>query len=236
VPTKQVEISTRFIEVQTGSDNALGIDWSTANASFKAFNKGFSTATADLVRFARGNFEAQLGALMQTNRATLVNEPRVVTQNNQEAEFEFDTVIPYFTPNITYNNFGQQTVQYVETDATVDNMLDVTPRINADDSVTMDLYPEISDQIGSVAAPDNSTQVPIITTEYVETEVTVADGETVVIGGLMRKNETLTEKQTPLLSNIPIIGGLFRSKETVTSNSELLIFVTPRIVHQVPTQ
>ncbi|MFO7945710.1 MAG: hypothetical protein R6V19_02700, partial [Armatimonadota bacterium] len=83
--------------------------------------------------------------------------------------------------------------------------------------------------------PDGSSY-PIITEQEVYTSVTVQDGESIVMGGLIRKDNSVTHQETPLLSKLPVIGKLFRSKSYKTSNSELLIFVTPKIVRDVPAQ
>jgi len=109
------------------------------------------------------------------------------------------------------------------------------PRINADDTITIELYPILEDQVGEVVGPNGET-MPIIVSQEVSTTVTVADGDTIVLGGLIRKNEAYTFQNTPLLSKLPVIGKLFRSKRARSSNSELLIFVTPRIIREVPPQ
>lgn len=236
-PSKQVEISTRFIEVQTSASEALGIDWTMANGSLEFFNQGFAPGEAvnTVVRFARGNFEATLAALISSGRGTVVNEPSVVAMNNQYAEINFSTTIPYFVANISYNQFGQRTVDFTNEEIDVENFLFIQPRINADDTVTVMLEPELEDVVGEVEGP-NGERVPIVTSQFITTTVRVADGETVVMGGLIRKQETFTLRETPLLSQIPIIGKLFQGRRTVKNNSELLVFVTPKIVRDVPTQ
>jgi type II secretory pathway component GspD/PulD (secretin) len=236
-PTKQVEIATKFINITTTADKALGIDWSLSNGSLEFFNQGFAPGEAvnNVIRFARGRFEGQLNALLSSGRATVINEPHVIAMNNQYAEVNFSTTIPYFTANISYNQFGQRTVDFTSDFVDVENSLWVVPRINADDSITVHLEPELQDNVGEVEGP-NGERIPIITTQYVSTTVRVADGETVVLGGLVRKDESMTLRETPLLSSIPIIGKLFRGKRVNKSNSELLIFVTPRVVHEAPAQ
>lgn len=235
-PAKQVEIATKFVEVQTTSDNALGIDWSMDNGSLAFRASGFAPgSTQNMVTFARGRFEATLTALLSTGRATVINEPHVITMNNQFAEINFLTTIPYFSAQIEYNQFGNRTVTYTDEEVDVENSLWVVPRINADDSITVYLEPTLEDQVGTVVSPEG-TSIPITTSQYVSTQVRVADGETIVLGGLMRKDESSNSKETPLLSRIPIIGKLFRSQSVSKRNSELLIFVTPRIVRDVPKQ
>ena len=125
------------------------------------------------------------------------------------------------------------TTTYNIESVSVSNTLEVTPRINGDDSITMYLTPTISDTPGVVTAPDGSTY-PIVSSQSVTTQVTVNDGETLAIGGLMRKNESVNIHKTPLLSQIPIIGRLFTATQKNINNSELIILVTPQIVRPLP--
>jgi len=231
-----VELSVKFIEVTTDAQEALGIEWSVSNGSLEFFNRGLLPGTAtSQVKFSRGRFDAVLGALLSSGRATVVNEPHVLAQNNQYAHIEFTTTIPFFSAQISYNQFGQRTVDFTNDSVDVTNSLDIVPRINADDSVSVFLSPELDDVAGQVQGP-NGEVIPIVTYQYVETTIRVQDGETVVLGGVIRKQEGSTLVETPLLSRIPIIGKLFTKRETIKNNRELLIFVTPRIVRDVPQQ
>jgi type II secretory pathway component GspD/PulD (secretin) len=108
------------------------------------------------------------------------------------------------------------------------------PRINADDSVSLYLMPNVSNVAGYVEAPDGS-RAPIITYQTVETMVRVKDGETMVLGGLITKDDSTTKLHTPLLSRIPVLGKLFDSRSKTLNDTELLIFVTPRILRDAPT-
>jgi general secretion pathway protein D len=235
LPIKQVEIATKFLQIQTNLNKAFGINWSVDNGSLGFFDEGLTPGGGESqITFTRGNFTATLQALLSTGRAQLINEPRVTCQNNQEAEVEFETQIPYYTGSTTYNQFGFGTTTYTVQAVSVTSGLEVTPRINKDDSVTMALEPQIEDQVGTVTAPDGSSTVPIITEETVETQVTVNDGETLVIGGLIRRNDTVTLNKTPLLSDIPVIGNLFTGNSYANTDSELVIMVTPHIVRDLP--
>lgn len=235
VPVKQVEISTKFIEVDVTKDDAMGIDWTVSDGSLEFFNLGFAPGEAvnNVVRWARGRFEATLGILKTENRGRIVNEPHIVTQNNMPAYISFYTSIPYWTATITYDQFGQRNVDYEQEEIDVEQTLEVTPRINADDTITMFLMPIMEDQGPDVIGPDGQ-RLPIIMTQEIETQVNVADGETLALGGMIRKRETLNHRLTPLLSEIPVIGKLFRSKYVTEQHSELIIFVTPRILRELP--
>ncbi len=235
-PAKQVEISAKFIEVETTHDTAFGIDWFVSNGSLEWFNLGFAPGEGiNVGRFKRGRFEAELRTLISEGRAQIINEPRVTTQNNMPAEVQFSTEIPYFYATITYNQFGQREVDYESDTVSVMQALYVTPRICEDDTIVLDLEPEIDDQVGTVVGPTGET-LPIVSTQTVYTQVRIPDGDTLVIGGMIRRNETFNTKKTPLLSEIPIIGELFKSKKKSIRNSELLIFVTPRIIRPIPRQ
>lgn len=237
-PAQQVEISCKFVSINVNDTKSFGIDWQTSNGQLEFWNLGFAPADAvnNVVRFARGAFQAELRAAVSSGRATVLAEPIVTTQNNLPAEINFYTEIPYFIAVVTYNEFGNREVDFETDYAYIDNMLSVTPRINADDSVTMEIYPEIDQQVGTVEGP-NGERIPITSNWYIYVpQVTVADGETLVIGGIISKSQDEQTRKTPLLSEIPLIGNLFQSKRRTISNSETLIFVTPRIVRPIPRE
>lgn len=236
IPQKQVEIATKWIDVQTTAAEALGIDWSVTNGAWEIFNLGFAPGEAvnNGIRYGRGRWWAELAVLQNQSQATVINEPRVVCMNGMPGIIAFQTEIPYFSATISFNQFGQRTVDYTSDVVTVSNELSVVPQINPDDSVKMLLAPQLEDQVGTVEGP-NGERIPIITSQYVETMVRVPDGETVVLGGVIRADESVNVRKTPLLSEIPIIGKLFQSKRVEKTNSELLIFVTPRIVRDAST-
>jgi hypothetical protein len=235
-PTKQVSISTKFVQVETSLDTSFGIDFFVDNGAVGFFNQGLAPATGlTVVRFTRGKFTAELRTLINQGRAQIINEPRVTTANNMPAEVEFTTTIPYYSANVSYNEFGFRTVDYTSESVDVTNALYVTPRINKDDSVTLDLQPQIQDQVGTVTGP-NGESIPITTSQSVLTRVTVADGETLAIGGLIRRNDSVSTRRTPLLSDIPIIGNLFTGETKTLRNSELVILVTPQIIREMPKE
>lgn len=231
IPQKQVEIATKWIDVQTTAAEAMGIDWSVTNGAWEIFNLGFAPGEAanNGIRYGRGRWWAELAVLVNTSQATVINEPRVVCMNGMPGTIAFETEIPYFSATVNFNQFGQRTVDFTSDSVTVSNELSVVPQINPDDSVKMLLAPQLEDQIGTVEGP-NGERIPIVSSQYVETMVRVPDGETVVLGGVIRADEAVNVRKTPLLHEIPIIGKLFQSKRVEKTNSELLIFVTPKIV------
>jgi len=237
VPSKQVEISTKWIDVSTTASRALGIDWAVTNGALEIFNLGFAPGEAvnNGIRYGKTRWWAELAVLENNSMATVINEPRVTCMNGMPGSIAFETEIPYFAATISFNQFGQRTVDYTSDFVTVSNELSVLPQINPDDSVQMYLAPQLQDQVGTVEGP-NGERIPIITTQFVETMVRVMDGETVVLGGVIRKDESVNLRRTPLLADIPIIGKLFQSRRTETTDTELLIFVTPKIVRDMATE
>ena len=148
----------------------------------------------------------------------LLSKPKVITQNNEKATVKQGTKIPIQT---TINN--TISVQYV--DAVL--KLEVTPQITAEGTVFMDVLVEntaIDTGIPRVQG------VPALDTEAAETKVTVADGGTVVIGGIIISSQRIDIQQTPIVGSIPLIGNLFKRTSVNTQSQELLFFLTPRIM------
>ncbi|MGQ9526074.1 MAG: type II secretion system protein GspD, partial [Armatimonadota bacterium] len=104
-------------------------------------------------------------------------------------------------------------------------ILDVTPRISRNGYVTIDVIQEANEFQGFTAF-----NAPLVSRRSTQTTVTVRDGQTVVIGGLMKDSETTTFSKVPVLGSLPIIGSLFRSKDKTKAKTELMVFLTPRVV------
>ncbi len=148
----------------------------------------------------------------------LLSKPKVITQNNEKATVKQGTKIPVQT---TINN--TISVQFI--DAVL--KLEVTPQITAEGTVFMDVLVEntqIDPGITRVMG------IPALDTESAETKVTVADGGTVVIGGIIISSQRTDISQVPLVGSLPLIGHLFKRTSVTTSSQELLFFLTPRII------
>ena len=148
----------------------------------------------------------------------LLSKPKVITQNNEKAVVKQGTKIPVST---IVNN----TVSVEFVDAVLE--LDVTPQITAEGTIFMDVTVE-NDQI------DNGIErvqgIPAIDTQSAETKVTVNDGATVVIGGVIITNQQTSVDQVPFVGSVPILGNLFKHTTVSSTSQELLFFLTPRIL------
>lgn len=148
----------------------------------------------------------------------LLSKPKLITQNNQKATVKQGTKIPIQT--IVNNTVS---VQFV--DAVL--QLSVTPQITGDGTVFMDVQVE-NDQIDQSIPRVNG--IPAIDTQAAETKVLVSDGGTVVIGGIIVSTQSTNIQQVPLLGSLPVVGNLFRHTTVSSNASELLFFLTPRIL------
>ena len=167
--------------------------------------------------------DLELTALQAEGNGKIVSTPRVIATNQHEARIRQGVEIPYQEAASS----GATTTQFKEAVLS----LTVTPQITPDDRIIMDLL-VTKDNVGKEVASANGGNVPSIDTRSVTTSVVVSDGQTVVLGGIYETEIRETVNKVPVLGDIPGLGYLFRSRSTVNNNAELLIFVTPKILHE----
>jgi type IV pilus assembly protein PilQ len=161
--------------------------------------------------------EAVLHALAERNQVNLLSRPRVVTMDNQESVIEVGDQIPFKK----LNQFGVTSFEFK--DATV--QLVVKPHIIGSEFILLEVAPKADFQNGFT--PDGT---PIISTRKASTKVKVRNGETIVIGGLIRDSLIKNEQKVPILGDIPLLGLLFKSTKSTKVKTELIIFITPVIL------
>ncbi len=175
-----------------------------------------------------GNYlNMTLNAAIKNGKAKVLSEPKVSTFNNNEANINVTTQIPYTTTTNTPGTSGvviTTSVNYITTGIS----LKVTPRVDIDGRVTMKLNPSVSQVSTTVATATGGA--PGVDTRSADTMVMTKDGETTVIGGLIYDNNADTTYKVPLLGDIPLLGWLFKKHVTARQRLELLIFVTPHII------
>jgi type IV pilus assembly protein PilQ len=180
---------------------------------------GLSFLTGDVI------LDLELSALEAEGEGEVVSTPRVVTANQAEAFIQQGVEIPY--ENSTSS--GATAVQFK--DAVLE--LKVTPLITPDNRIQMDLGIK-QDTVGQIYVGRNGSQIPSIDTRELETTVLVANGDTVVLGGIFQDETSSSEDKVPWLGDIPGVGALFRRRANASQKRELLIFVTPTIVEDRP--
>jgi len=168
--------------------------------------------------------DLELTALEAEGRGEIVSTPRVITANQKEARIEQGVEIPYQQSSSS----GASTIQFKKAVLS----LTVTPQITPDNNIIMDLKVH-KDNVGDIISTGGlGGTVPSIDTRSVETQVLVADGQTVVLGGIYETERRETINKVPFLGDIPFLGNLFKSKSRIDNKAELLIFVTPRILEE----
>ena len=167
--------------------------------------------------------DLELSALQAEGRGEVISSPRVITANQKEANIKQGVEIPYQESSSS----GATTTQFKEAVLS----LTVTPQITPDDRIIMDLR-VTKDSVGEVVTTERGGQVPSIDTRSVETQVLVNNGQTVVLGGIYETEQNEVYTKVPYLGDLPGLGLLFRSTSIQTDKTELLIFVTPKILKE----
>jgi type IV pilus assembly protein PilQ len=198
--------STQTIDLE----NSDVVDFGVTDASASAFAIGYQTADFLL--------DLELSAIETEGRAEIVSQPRVITADGQTASIESGTEIPY----LQASSSGASNVAFKSAVL----RLEVTPQITPDDRIIMDLVIN-QDSVGEL-----TTAGPAIDTNAVETQVLVENGETIVLGGIFRSEEITQVSKTPFFGDLPLIGALFRRTSQQEEKSELLVFITPRLVKE----
>ena len=167
--------------------------------------------------------DLELSALQAEGRGEVISSPRVITANQKEANIKQGVEIPYQEASSS----GATTTQFKEAVLS----LTVTPQVTPDDRIIMDLL-VTKDSVGETVTTERGGSVPSIDTRSVETQVLVNNGQTVVLGGIYETEQGETVTKVPYLGDIPFLGVLFKSKRVASQKSELLIFVTPKILKE----
>jgi general secretion pathway protein D len=174
------------------------------------------------------NVGALLRALQSDGDVNILSTPNIVTMDNQKAEIMAGENIPVITGQLQSTSTGSSISNSVER-KDVGVTLKLTPQIMSDETVRLDIYQEIS-AVTTIAGLDANVVGPSTTKRTVSTSVVVKDGETIVIGGLMRDNVNSSMSKVPLLGDIPLFGWFFRYKTTKVEKTNLIIFITPTII------
>ena len=170
--------------------------------------------------------ELELSAAQIEGRGEVVSSPRVITADSHTAKIEQGVEIPYFS----LSDDGQPTLNFRKAVLS----LEVTPQITPDDRVIMDLDVH-KDSQGELVTFGGAAGIsaPSIDTRQVQSQLLVDNGQTVVLGGIYETEQSKQTTRVPFFSEIPILGALFRTNRVVDERSELLIFVTPKILQGV---
>jgi len=208
------------INENTGLPEGGGHDWVLGTDLGVAAGGGFSfTLTGE-------DFTFLLRTLQGEGRTEILARPSIMVQDGQAATISIGDQVPIVKSASVSEGVVIPSVEYV--DATV--KLSVTPIINPDNFVNMYIKPEIKNVSQSSQDLGNGILAPIINTREAETSVTIKDGETIIIGGLITGNAIDSESKMPIAGDIPLLGNLFRRTSKESRRTELLIILTPRVM------
>lgn len=228
-PTPQVEIQCKVIDVDASFSRGLGINWTLKGLESRIVRADVRSGPEESSIVGYGVFNlgtlpslAQVNAVIsmleETGKAKTISAPRITAVDNEKAQILGGQRFGIPTRDMS----GNTVIQFY----TVGTKLEVTPHINSLEEITMEIHAEVSELDRASALAGR----PIITTSEADTKVLVKDGNTVVIGGFIRRKETKSVTGIPLLKSIPILGALFRETTTSVEDRELLIFITPTII------
>jgi len=167
--------------------------------------------------------DLELSAAQAEGRGEIKSSPHVITANQKEASIEQGVEIPYQQAASS----GATTVEFKKAVLA----LKVTPQITPDNRIILDLNVK-KDSVGSVIVTSGGVGVPSIDTREISTQVLVNDGQTVVLGGILETEQREDTTKVPYLGDIPVLGHLFKTTRKQNNKDELLIFVTPKILHE----
>jgi len=247
IPVRQVMIEARIVEANVGYDKALGVQWggstnasgnskvtvggtglvttatgTTANLNSTYVDLGAANATSGIgISFLTNNtlLDLQLSAMEKTGNGEVVSQPKVVTSDKETAKILKGTEVPYQEASSS----GATSVAFKEAALS----LEVTPQITPDNRIIMEV--KVTKDEPDYANALNG--VPPIKKNQVNAKVLVADGETIVIGGVFSNTQSKTVEKVPFLGDVPYVGRLFRRDVVSEAKSELLVFLTPRIMN-----
>jgi type IV pilus assembly protein PilQ len=247
-PTPQVMIEFRLLETTKNPILNTGIDWSGLydNTITLATPGGVTGYAAALINAGGGihfipgaatlsanELSATFNYLIQNTDTELLANPRVVTTDNTPAQIKIidEEPIPNFQFNSTTASFVLSGFDYKNIGAT----LKVTPHVNKDQFVTLDLVPEFTSRAGNRtfilgAGAGSSVTIPVVATRNIESRVVIKSGETLALGGLIQKNGDYTYTKVPILGDIPLLGYAFKSSDKSKTKKNLLFFITPTII------
>ncbi len=232
IPVRQVMIESRIVTASDKFTHELGASLTVSNTeqsndhklttNFAVNNLSAAAATGTIgFRLAKiplgANLDLELSAAETESRVEVVASPRIITSNKTTARIEQGVEIPYqeaTSSGATSTAFKKAVLS-----------LEVTPHITRDERINMELNVN-RDSVGTVY-----DGVPSIDTREVQTQVLVENGQTIVLGGIFEETDSKGESRVPFFGELPVIGQLFRRKTNGDDKSELLIFVTPKIIN-----
>lgn len=255
IPRKQVLVSAIIAEVSPKHQDTTGINWQLTSKKGIIAGLGAGQSLQALVQqlqtgaFVLGSIDptrtninvggqnvafpnnyAILNFLTSTTDFNVLSSPRLVTRNNKQADISVGQVVPFAT-GVKFDINGQPIVNFDYREVGLD--LKLTPHISQGQNVRLEVHQNLQEVVDffKTGSGSASVSVPVVSKREVNTEVSLENGQTLVIGGLVQKSTLLTVKKVPFLGDLPLLGDLFfKQKDKTVQKTTLFIFLTPHIV------
>ncbi len=231
-PVPQIAIEAKFVETTHSLEDRYGIDWTLrATARGGAFDPkkdfGIPIVFDQMVlgTISLSEMNASLELMATRGNSRVLANPRTITLDNQSSTVSMGVQVPLREIHKDPNT-GE--ITYTWRTRSIPISLEVTPHVTSNGMVTMKVKPSVEAITGWVGSADD--QQPIVAKREAETQVTVGDGEVVVIGGLVKDEETRSVGKIPLLGDIPILGNLFKKTSVRREKNDLVIFIIPHVI------
>jgi type II secretory pathway component GspD/PulD (secretin) len=222
-PPKQVLFEAQIIELTNSSSEQFGVNWEwlpyPGPTPIAGSPRQDYVGTIRIGKNYDFNYQGTLNALISNDKARVLAKPRITALDGDTARINILDKLPVESKSIS-NGVVTTTVDYKEVGIT----LEVTPRANDDDYITILVRPEVSTNV----APSGSN--PTIRTRQAVTSIRVKTGETIIIGGLLQTETRKKVQKFPILGDIPLAGNLFKSTTSEQAETDLVIFITPRLI------
>jgi general secretion pathway protein D len=234
-PTKSALIDVMVAEVTAGTSTKLGIDWTFKNGNalpngVLPITRAGATGLAFSYLNSAASMRADVTALAGKNDAQILSSPKLMARNGETATIQVAQEVPILTSitstpgSILTTGTTTNTVQY----RTAGMILKVRPVINSGNRIDLDISQEVSDVKEIVAGGIAS---PTIGIRKVDTKLTLRDGSTVMLAGLISNNNSSSDSGVPFLKDLPLVGSLFKSQSVGRGKTELIILITPYIIN-----
>jgi type II secretory pathway component GspD/PulD (secretin) len=224
VERPQVAIEVTIYDISDSALKDLGISWTFSDLQVKETNP---RGVGNLGSFARAplSFDGVIKALEQNDKAKLLASPNVSVLDGERAFILIGDRINY--PVLVGYSQNNAPI-FSKEEERVGIYMQVAASVSSDDNVTLSLYPQVSSVTGFLNV--NGASYPQISTREAQTTLRVHTGETIVMGGLLKSDETATYDRVPFLSQLPFIGELFRHRKATKDSSQVIISIKPRVI------
>ncbi|WP_261371832.1 DNA uptake porin HofQ [Yersinia aldovae] len=233
LPLQQVQLAAHIVTISRENLQELGIRWGMGDSNsatplrINDFNVNLPLSNAvvsagfNVVRIGSRLLELELSALEQENQVDIIASPRLVTSHQQTASIKQGSDIPY---TVSQGKKEGATIEFKE--AVLG--MEVTPKILRNGKITLNL--KISQNMPGMAIKRGDSEALLIDKQEIKTQITVNDGETIVLGGIFQQKNNQGINKVPILADIPLLGALFRQDVRAQTRRELVIFITPRLI------